>query len=176
MISRQWSCAWPADGKNKGQCRKQKGRSFLIGLFCEPRLVQQGRYGSNIWSGRQDLNLRPLAPHASALPSCATPRRPPFGEAAIIPKTASVSSANAGKIRGIWGFLAVGRSRRRSGCRAQRSSVATCSSSLIMSCRTTLKMPSPGSARDSADCAGISSSSRSGWRVSVSCRRAPPMV
>ena len=27
------------------------------------------------WSGRQDLNLRPLAPHASALPNCATPRR-----------------------------------------------------------------------------------------------------
>ena len=26
------------------------------------------------WSGRQDLNLRPLAPHASALPDCATPR------------------------------------------------------------------------------------------------------
>ena len=25
-------------------------------------------------SGRQDLNLRPLAPHASALPDCATPR------------------------------------------------------------------------------------------------------
>ncbi len=27
-----------------------------------------------IWSGRKDLNLRPLAPHASALPGCATPR------------------------------------------------------------------------------------------------------
>jgi integrase len=26
------------------------------------------------WSGRQDLNLRPLAPQASALPGCATPR------------------------------------------------------------------------------------------------------
>src|ERR1700723_4253561 len=26
------------------------------------------------WSGRQDSNLRPLAPHASALPGCATPR------------------------------------------------------------------------------------------------------
>ena len=25
-------------------------------------------------SGRQDLNLRPLTPHASALPGCATPR------------------------------------------------------------------------------------------------------
>ena len=26
------------------------------------------------WSGRQDLNLRPSAPHADALPGCATPR------------------------------------------------------------------------------------------------------
>ena len=26
------------------------------------------------WSGRPDLNGRPLAPHASALPGCATPR------------------------------------------------------------------------------------------------------
>ena len=27
-----------------------------------------------IWSGRQDLNLRPLDPQSSALPDCATPR------------------------------------------------------------------------------------------------------
>ncbi len=27
-----------------------------------------------IWSGREDLNLRPPAPHAGALPGCATPR------------------------------------------------------------------------------------------------------
>ena len=26
------------------------------------------------WSGRQDLNLRPLDPQSSALPGCATPR------------------------------------------------------------------------------------------------------
>ena len=26
------------------------------------------------WSGREDLNLRPLEPHSSALPGCATPR------------------------------------------------------------------------------------------------------
>ena len=29
-----------------------------------------------LWSERQDLNLRPPAPEAGALPSCATPRRP----------------------------------------------------------------------------------------------------
>jgi hypothetical protein len=29
---------------------------------------------SKKWSGRQDLNLRPPAPQAGTLPSCATPR------------------------------------------------------------------------------------------------------
>ena len=29
------------------------------------------------WSGREDLNLRHLTPHASALPGCATPRKTP---------------------------------------------------------------------------------------------------
>jgi muramoyltetrapeptide carboxypeptidase len=29
------------------------------------------------WSGREDLNLRPLEPHSSALPDCATPRQSP---------------------------------------------------------------------------------------------------
>jgi hypothetical protein len=27
-----------------------------------------------VWSGRSDSNTRPLAPHASTLPGCATPR------------------------------------------------------------------------------------------------------
>src|SRR5712672_2452223 len=42
-----------------------------------PKPKQQiGKYVSACfnWSGRQDSNLRPLAPHASALPGCATPR------------------------------------------------------------------------------------------------------
>jgi site-specific recombinase XerD len=30
------------------------------------------------WSGREDLNLRHLTPHASALPGCATPRSNPW--------------------------------------------------------------------------------------------------
>ena len=37
-----------------------------------------GRAGAGMptkdWSGREDLNLRPPAPHAGALPGCATPR------------------------------------------------------------------------------------------------------
>ena len=32
-------------------------------------------YALNKWSGRRDSNSRPLAPHASALPGCATPRQ-----------------------------------------------------------------------------------------------------
>ena len=33
--------------------------------------------GAFIWSGRQDLNLRPRGPKPRALPDCATPRRLP---------------------------------------------------------------------------------------------------
>ena len=40
------------------------------------------------WSGREDLNLRPLAPHASALPGCATPR--------LIQLTGDLSRSSAG--------------------------------------------------------------------------------
>ncbi len=29
-----------------------------------------------MWSGREDLNLRPPEPHSGALPGCATPRLP----------------------------------------------------------------------------------------------------
>src|SRR5437899_9661139 len=50
------------------------GRNSIIGFVSE------------MPSGRQDLNLRPLEPHSSALPGCATPRRatiliaPPRGD------------------------------------------------------------------------------------------------
>jgi hypothetical protein len=40
---------------------------------------------SAIWSGRQDSNLRPLAPHASALPGCATPRGRSFTVSVVTP-------------------------------------------------------------------------------------------
>ena len=39
---------------------------------CDKRLIF-----SRNWSGREDLNLRPLEPHSSALPDCATPRHKP---------------------------------------------------------------------------------------------------
>src|SRR5438876_10223119 len=38
---------------------------------------------SLVWSGRRDLNPRPLAPQASALPGCATPRTFQPGPAGI---------------------------------------------------------------------------------------------
>ena len=43
--------------------KRTKGSRFITGSPLE------------VWSGRRDSNSRPLAPHASALPGCATPRR-----------------------------------------------------------------------------------------------------
>src|SRR5437763_3667669 len=40
-------------------------------------LTLSRRSGASRWSGRLDLNQRPLAPQASALPGCATPRHGP---------------------------------------------------------------------------------------------------
>src|SRR3989442_4629650 len=45
------------------------------------------------WSGRQDLNLRPLDPQSSALPGCATPR--PTGRSSQIWGSASRTQARA---------------------------------------------------------------------------------
>ena len=38
------------------------------------RVAGRWRRPTVIWSGREDLNLRPLGPHPSTLPGCATPR------------------------------------------------------------------------------------------------------
>ena len=46
--------------------RRKRGRNYT------PQGIE--KYKKN-WSGRQDLNLRPLDPQSSALPDCATPRR-----------------------------------------------------------------------------------------------------
>ena len=42
-----------------------------------PKEKSDPRRGRSLygWSGREDLNLRPPAPEAGALPGCATPRR-----------------------------------------------------------------------------------------------------
>src|SRR3990167_1513464 len=42
--------------------------------ICEYKHERAIRTGS-VWSGREDLNLRPLRPERNALPSCATPRQ-----------------------------------------------------------------------------------------------------
>ena len=53
-----------------GFCRTVKSKALFFGpVFCGPC-----GGASLIWSGRQDLNLRPSAPKADALPDCATPR------------------------------------------------------------------------------------------------------
>jgi hypothetical protein len=45
--------------------------SIIIG---NQNLQLFGHISYRKWSGREDLNLRHLTPHASALPGCATPR------------------------------------------------------------------------------------------------------
>ena len=47
---------------------------ILIGKRERVYILQVIEKYKKIWSGRQDLNLRPLDPQSSALPDCATPR------------------------------------------------------------------------------------------------------
>ena len=49
-------------------------RSRTDDLLCAKQALYQLSYSPNFWSGRQDLNLRPLGPKPSALPSWATSR------------------------------------------------------------------------------------------------------
>src|SRR5688500_5215603 len=46
----------------------------LLDINGEMDLKEKQAVKACFWSGRQDSNLRPLAPHASALPGCATSR------------------------------------------------------------------------------------------------------
>ena len=56
------------DGTSDADIEYQSTKS---GSVQSPTRFKVNRY----WSGREDLNLRPLEPHSSALPDCATPRR-----------------------------------------------------------------------------------------------------
>jgi hypothetical protein len=73
---------------------------------------QDSRPGSLSWSGRLDSNQRPLAPHASALPDCATPRHSPTGLAAIggvvyfRPAVLSTPRARSRTREGAWALTA----------------------------------------------------------------------
>jgi hypothetical protein len=64
-------------GKKTNLDFRNSGRSpdelLPVRTACGGHRIREYKY-SQIWSGREDSNLRPLAPHASALPSCATPR------------------------------------------------------------------------------------------------------
>jgi hypothetical protein len=51
----------------------RSGRLSFSGWKIPPRHFNESC--TQTWSGREDLNLRPLEPHSSALPVCATPRR-----------------------------------------------------------------------------------------------------
>src|SRR5437868_13969379 len=53
-----------------GSASQRVDRGAAAGAY--PRI----RWTLKDWSGRRDLNSGPLAPHASALPGCATSRRP----------------------------------------------------------------------------------------------------
>ena len=62
-----------------GSARRRSGTGVLAHARRSRRARRQSREitrcpVAQIWSGREDLNLRPLAPQASALPGCATPR------------------------------------------------------------------------------------------------------
>jgi hypothetical protein len=46
-------------------------------------------------SGRQDLNLRPLDPQSSALPSCATSRHPAYADQAATEPVDSIAPTTA---------------------------------------------------------------------------------
>ena len=49
--------------------------TYGLEVRCSIQLSYRRRFPVwGIWSGREDLNLRPPAPKAGALPGCATPR------------------------------------------------------------------------------------------------------
>jgi hypothetical protein len=54
--------------------QNEAGASPLITTAEAKKRHQMMSFSKNVWSGRQDLNLRPPAPQAGALPNCATPR------------------------------------------------------------------------------------------------------
>ena len=64
--------AQKAAGALQGDLHSQTGKGVAMkkaGCSCEQPAFRE------FWSGRSDSNTRPLAPHASTLPDCATPRQ-----------------------------------------------------------------------------------------------------
>ena len=91
--------SWPPAGKRAGDGVRtrdiQLGRLTLCQLsYTRP---PESADSSGTWSGREDLNLRPPAPKAGALPGCATSRQPHcsgFGRESIAYKPASAPRAS----------------------------------------------------------------------------------
>ena len=59
--------------------RASSVEKVIRGGFIRPRqfdksIIRRAARASEVWSGREDLNLRHPAPKAGALPGCATPR------------------------------------------------------------------------------------------------------
>ena len=65
----------PSCRRNCRQTAPKRSLAFW-GLKSNKKAKQAKRACLAMWSRRRDLNPRPLAPEASALPNCATPRRP----------------------------------------------------------------------------------------------------
>ena len=67
----------PCRVANSSPHRASSGISPYRSAPCWAHQIKKAVYRRpfrNYWSGRRDSNSRPLAPHASALPGCATPR------------------------------------------------------------------------------------------------------
>ena len=67
-----------AEYSNRGLGKVMTGAQAKLiqnkGELIQPKDGQVLEAKGRRWSGREDLNLRHLTPHASALPGCATPR------------------------------------------------------------------------------------------------------
>ncbi len=59
----------------RGQVRVLRGLILFFIILTGSKTAVYSRVKYIFWSGREDLNLRPLEPHSSALPDCATPRQ-----------------------------------------------------------------------------------------------------
>ena len=81
-----WKCGLPRVGiftPLVQQCpiKLTKNQNSFSPIFLpDPMIMKKASAEAGLslrfyWSGRSDSNTRPLAPHASTLPGCATPRR-----------------------------------------------------------------------------------------------------
>ena len=87
MVPRHAPATFPTSGVHWGS-KEQVGKKKMPGPSSIPQWLRHLQ-----WSGRLDLNQRPLAPQASALPGCATPRCEAL--AVMPPRSRSVKASPA---------------------------------------------------------------------------------